>query len=207
MNSNESDKHLLKIHNIVVVGDGTVGKTWLLHRFHGHDLPQDYVATIYDKTEFEVQVDGQTHIIQLIDTAGQEEYDKLRRVIYPMADAFLLCFSVDCRDSLYNAKTKWFKELRQNCKDVPIVLCATKTDLREEKPNCVSASEAKSVQLKIGANSFVECSAKLNEGVRNAIFEAVRASAIGIPLDDDDRCRWKWISRCFGRIKSCNCSC
>lgn len=210
MSSDTTEKELYKIHNIVVVGDGAVGKTCLLLRFHGNDLPHSYVATIYDKSEFEVLVDDQPHIVQLIDTAGQEEYERLRKVIYPMADAFLLCFSVDDRDSLLNARTKWMDELKEYCKRVPVVLCATKTDLRSANGggvgNCVTTSEAESVRLKIGANSLVECSAKMNIGVRNAIFEAVRASVMGVPHDEGKRCQWNWICRCFGGGRWCHCN-
>lgn len=200
-----TEKQLYKVHNIVVVGDGAVGKTWLLHRFHNKNLPRDYVATIYDKTEFEVTVDDEPHMVQLIDTAGQEEYDRLRKVIYPVADAFLLCFSVNDRDSLINVREKWMPELREYCKRVPVVLCATKTDLRSSKECCVTTTESETVRLKIGASSLVECSAKENVGVRNAVFEAVRASVMGMPFDEGKRCQWNWLCRCVGKAKwRCN---
>lgn len=197
-------KRLMKVHHIVVVGDGAVGKTWLLHRFHGNDLPDDYVATVYDKSEFEIHVDGEPHLVQLHDTAGQEEYERLRRVVYVMADAFLLCFSVNDRDSLLNAKTKWIKELREIRKNIPVVLCATKIDLRDVVRGCVTKSEADAVRLKMGASALVECSAKLNVGVTSAVLEAVRASILGVPIDEDYSGRWgclcciRW---CRGKLR------
>lgn len=204
MSEAESTKQLVKVHNVVVVGDGTVGKTWLLHRFHGEEPFHDYIATVYDKSEFELHIDGEPHLVQLHDTAGQEAYDRLRRIVYPMATVFLLCFSVDNRDSLFSAKTKWVKELRDSCKNVPIVLCATKIDLRNGLHNCVTTTEAEAIRLRIGANALVECSAKVDVGVKSAIYEAVRASAMGKPEDKDTSGRWSClccIRRCRAKLQ------
>lgn len=193
MTTATTTKTLVKVHHVIVVGDGAVGKTCLLHRFHNRSMPHDYVATVYDQSEFEVYVDDEPHMVQLHDTAGQEEYERLRRVFYPMADAFLLCFSVDNRDSLLSARTQWIKELkdfRTGGKRAPVVLCATKIDLRSGRNDCVTSREAESVRLAIGASSLVECSAMTNVGVKSAIYEAVRASVLGLPQDEDTSGRW-----------------
>lgn len=113
----------LRVRHVVVVGDGAVGKTWLLHKFHGEEPPSEYLATVYDKSEFEISIDDEPCMVRLHDTAGQEAYDRLRRVVYPMADAFLLCYNVDNRGSFLNATTKWVDELTSAEPDVPIVLC------------------------------------------------------------------------------------
>lgn len=81
------------------------------------------MATVYDKSEVEIVLDDEQYLVKLHDTAGQEAYDRLRRVVYPMADVFLLCYNVDNRASFINATTKWVKELRDAVEKVPIVLC------------------------------------------------------------------------------------
>lgn len=62
-------------------------------------------------------------MIKLYDTAGQEDYDQLRKSIYKQADSFLICYSVDSKTSFQNVKEYWVKEVRQVMGDVPIVLC------------------------------------------------------------------------------------
>jgi Rho family, other len=73
-----------------------------------------------------------THVeLNLWDTAGQEEFDRLRSLSYDNTDAIMLCFSVESSDSLENIETKWKKEIEENCPGVRIVLVALKCDLRE----------------------------------------------------------------------------
>lgn len=120
----------IRVRHVVVVGDGAVGKTWLLHKFHGEKPPSEYLATVYDKSEFEITLDDEPCMVQLHDTAGQEAYDRLRRVVYPMADSFILCYNVDNRSSFENATHKWTKELKEAAPHVPIVLCGKPLYLR-----------------------------------------------------------------------------
>jgi Rho family protein len=73
-----------------------------------------------------------THVeLNLWDTAGQEEFDRLRSLSYDNTHAIMLCFSVESADSLENIETKWKKEIEENCPGVKIVLVALKCDLRE----------------------------------------------------------------------------
>ena len=73
-----------------------------------------------------------THIeLSLWDTAGQEEFDRLRSLSYDDTHCIMLCFSVDSRDSLENVESKWVGEIAENCKGVKLVLVALKCDLRE----------------------------------------------------------------------------
>ena len=67
------------------------------------------------------------------DTAGQEDYDRLRPLSYPKSNCILICFAIDDYDSLYNVPEKWSTEAKQYCMGVPIVLVATKTDLRDDE--------------------------------------------------------------------------
>src|ERR1700761_2448042 len=70
--------------------------------------------------------------LSLWDTAGQEEFDRLRSLSYDDTQAIMLCFSVDNPGSLENVSTKWIAEINEHCPGVKIVLCALKCDLREE---------------------------------------------------------------------------
>ncbi|KAH7576169.1 hypothetical protein JRO89_XS01G0005900 [Xanthoceras sorbifolium] len=87
---------------------------------------QDYVPTVFDNFSANVMVDGQTVNLGLWDTAGQEDYNRLRPLSYRGADVFLLAFSLISRPSYENISKKWVPELRHYAPSVPIVLVGTK---------------------------------------------------------------------------------
>lgn len=72
----------------------------------------------------------------LWDTAGQEDYDRLRPLSYPDTHVILMCFSIDSPDSLENIPEKWTPEVRHFCPNVPIILVGNKKDLRND-PNII----------------------------------------------------------------------
>ena len=64
------------------------------------------------------------------DTAGQEDYDRLRPLSYPETDVVLICYAVDNPDSLMNVEERWCSEVRHYCPKIPIILVGNKKDLR-----------------------------------------------------------------------------
>ena len=78
---------------VTVVGDGAVGKTCLLLTYTTGQCPGDYVPTIFDNYNANVCVDGQLGQLSMWDTAGQEDYDRLRPLSYPGVDVSLACYS------------------------------------------------------------------------------------------------------------------
>ncbi|KAG2321199.1 hypothetical protein Bca52824_014412 [Brassica carinata] len=80
-----------------------------------------------------VVVDGNTVNLGLWDTAGQEDYNRLRPLSYRGADVFLLAFSLISKASYENISKKWIPELRHYAPGVPIILVGTKLDLRDDK--------------------------------------------------------------------------
>lgn len=95
-----------------------------------------YFPTVYEPTVFEnyvhdIFVDNVHIELSLWDTAGQEEFDRLRSLSYDDTHTIMLCFSVDSKDSLENVESKWVGEIAENCQGVKLVLVALKCDLRE----------------------------------------------------------------------------
>eukprot|EP00494_Astrolonche_serrata_P004168 UN04180 len=78
-------------------------------------------------------VDGKPINLGLWDTAGQEDYDRLRPLSYPQTDVFLVCFSVISEPSFANVKQKWIPEITHHAPSVPIILVGTKSDLRDDQ--------------------------------------------------------------------------
>ncbi|OJD20793.1 hypothetical protein ACJ73_07869 [Blastomyces percursus] len=148
----------------------------------------------------DIYVDGIHMELSLWDTAGQEEFDRLRSLSYDDTQVIMLCFSVDSKDSLENVETKWLAEIAEHCAGAKIVLVALKCDLREEadekdgdnsesqpagKP-IVKYNQGLEVAKKVGALRYLECSAMRNRGVNEAFTEAARVALSVKPSKSSD---------------------
>lgn len=151
----------------------------------------------------DIYVDGVHIELSLWDTAGQEEFDRLRSLSYDDTHAIMLCFSVDSKDSLENVESKWVGEIADNCQGVKLVLVALKCDLREqdneeptadgqpkEKKDLITYNQGLEVARRINALRYLECSAMKNRGVNEAFTEAARVALSVKPAGgkDESKC-------------------
>lgn len=186
---------------LVLLGDGACGKTSLLNVFTRGFFPTVYEPTVFENYVHDIFVDGIHMELSLWDTAGQEEFDRLRSLSYDDTQAIMLCFSVDNRGSLENVGTKWIAEINEHCPGVKIVLCALKCDLREEHEKeedeshapprpMIQYNEGLEVARQIGALRYLECSAMRNRGVNEAFTEAARVALQVKPAKskEDSKC-------------------
>ncbi|KAG6502224.1 hypothetical protein ZIOFF_042113 [Zingiber officinale] len=143
---------------------------YILHQQHFSNAC-DYVPTVFDNFSANVVVDGSTVNLGLWDTAGQEDYNRLRPLSYRGSDVFLLAFSLISKASYENVAKKWIPELRHYAPGVPIILVGTKLDLRDDKqffidhPGAFPISTAQGEELlkQIGAAAYIECSSKTQQ--------------------------------------------
>lgn len=163
---------------LVIVGDGGCGKTSLLVVYTRGHFPEEYVPTVFDNYTAELTMDKKRVQLALWDTAGQEDYDRLRPLSYPDTDVILLCFSIDSRSSFDNIQDKWAAEVAHFCgTKMTKILVGLKSDLRANNENAqplVTAEEGEAMASRIGAFRYVECSAKYGDNVPQVFNEAVR---------------------------------
>ncbi|KAL9649519.1 hypothetical protein ABK040_003199 [Willaertia magna] len=156
---------------VVTVGDGAIGKTSMLMTL-SKNIPDiknvDYIPTVMDNYNLTVSFNKkEKFIIAVWDTAGLTEYDRLRTLSYSSSDIILLYFSVVNNWSFTNIEETWIPEIQIYYPNVPIILCGTKIDLRENKKilfsllrsnDCVpiSTEEREALAKKIGAIAYIE---------------------------------------------------
>uniref|UniRef100_A0A5K3F136 Small monomeric GTPase n=1 Tax=Mesocestoides corti TaxID=53468 RepID=A0A5K3F136_MESCO len=170
----------------VVVGDGAVGKTCLLISYTTNKFPSEYVPTVFDNYAVTVRVGGDPMMLALFDTAGQEDYDRLRPLSYPHTDIFLLCFSVVNPASFANVKEKWYEEIKHHAPNTPFLLVGTQTDLRDDtgkveslalnRQKPITPEQGEKLAREIKAHKYVECSALTQYGLKNVFDEAILAT-------------------------------
>jgi Ras-related C3 botulinum toxin substrate 1 len=149
-------------------------------------------------------VDGKPISLGLWDTAGQEDYDRLRPLSYPQTDVFLICFSIVSPPSFDNVKAKvwasysapttlphtdsdvqqWYPEIEHHAPGVPIILVGTKLDLRDDEATRESLRQKKMAPIQyeqavmvakeIRAQKYLECSALTQRNLKSVFDEAIR---------------------------------
>ncbi|PUZ63482.1 hypothetical protein GQ55_3G071100 [Panicum hallii var. hallii] len=164
-----------KFIKCVTVGDGAVGKTCMLICYTCNKFPTDYIPTVFDNFSANVSVDGSIVNLGLWDTAGQEDYSRLRPLSYRGADVFILSFSLVSRASYENVLKKWMPELRRFLPSIPVVLVGTKLDLREDRAyladhpaaSIITTEQGEELRKQIGAVAYIECSSKTQRAKRS----------------------------------------
>ena len=145
------------------------------------------------------RIGDEPYTLGLFDTAGQEDYDRLRPLSYPQTDVFLVCFSVTSPASFENVREKWFPEVHHHCPGVPCLIVGTQTDLRDDpsvreklgkqKMSPVRKEDGEKMARELGAVRYVECSAltqyKLKD-VFDEVSDMQRSEEPSPPHDADE---------------------
>ncbi|KAF4986530.1 hypothetical protein FGRMN_10799 [Fusarium graminum] len=146
----------------------------------------DFFYLVFDNYAVTVMIGDEPYTLGLFDTAGQEDYDRLRPLSYPQTDVFLVCFSVTSPASFENVREKWFPEVRHHCPGVPCLIVGTQVDLRDDpsvreklskqKMQPVRREDGERMAKDLGAVKYVECSALTQYKLKDVFDEAIVAA-------------------------------
>lgn len=157
---------------LVVLGDGGVGKTALTIRLCLNHFIETYDPTIEDSYRKHAVIDDEPYLLEILDTAGQEDYTSLRSQWIREGDGFLVVYSTTSRSSFLRIHEFIQQITRVKDSDrVPIVLVGNKVDRINERE--VDTREGEELAKRLGCQ-FVETSAKTREGLEQAYHTAVR---------------------------------
>jgi GTPase KRas len=159
-------------YDLAVIGGGAVGKSALTIQFIQHVICDEYDPTIEDQHRKQTVIDDECSILDILDTAGQEEYIALRDQYMRSAEGFLVVFALTSHASFREVDSTIEQILRAKDTDkVPIVLVGNKSDLVSEYQ--VSREEIQCLTKRYGFK-YIETSAKTRTNVDECYHELVR---------------------------------
>ncbi|BFZ07407.1 hypothetical protein BsWGS_10446 [Bradybaena similaris] len=175
----------------VVLGDGNVGKSAMMLTYLIGRCPTECPPGPMDgHSEFDhltskpvtFQQDNMEVKMTLIDTYGQDEYEKLRERICASGDVYMLCFDVSKRATLERLRHHWLPEMRKySSPETPFIIVGLQTDIRSKAQadgsdisKFVTFNEGLKEAGVLGASDYLECSAKNNTGVKRVLEKAAQ---------------------------------
>ncbi|KAI7849513.1 ras-like protein 3 [Circinella umbellata] len=167
-----SKASFLREYKLVIVGGGGVGKSALTIQFIQSHFVDEYDPTIEDSYRKQCVIDSETALLDVLDTAGQEEYCAMREQYMRNGEGFILVYSITSRLS-FDEISIFYEQIRR-VKDqdlFPVVLVGNKCDLETDRQ--VSSQEGKDLARAFGC-PFAETSAKQRIRVDDTFYDAVR---------------------------------
>jgi GTPase KRas protein len=161
------------IIHLGIFGGGGVGKTAIVLRFLRHSFAPEYFPTIADDFSTDISIGKKSYHLQIIDTAGQQDFREMRASFYKDVQGFLLVYSVIDRESLYEVEDL-YKDILMclNVNQVPCVLIGNKADMKNE--DSLTTVDGESLAHQLGNCKFLETSALTGENIEEAFQEGVK---------------------------------
>ncbi|KAI9269189.1 small GTPase superfamily [Phascolomyces articulosus] len=169
----KKSKQTLPLHKVIMVGSGGVGKSALTLQYMYGDFVEEYDPTKADSYRKKVMLDGQECQIDILDTAGQEEYAAIRDNYYRSGEGFLCVFSV-CEHESFEHTQEFRDQILRVLDDdtIPFILVGNKVDLAHLRK--VSSSEATQLSQEWGC-PYLETSAKTRQNVEEVYTMLMRS--------------------------------
>ena len=163
MSNSQNGKKQAPIYKVIMVGSGGVGKSALTLQYMYDEFVEDYEPTKADSYRKKVQLDGEEVQIDILDTAGQEDYAAIRDNYFRSGEGFLLVFSITDHES-FDVLDEFREQILRvkNAEDVPLILIGNKSDLQAQRAvKCEEATEKANKWIK----PYIETSAKTRDNV------------------------------------------
>ena len=162
----------MKEYKVVVLGSGGVGKSALTVQFVSNQFLEKYDPTIEDFYRKEIEVDSSPSILEILDTAGTEQFASMRDLYIKNGQGFLLVYSITNRQTLQDVQPMRDQIVRlKGQSNVPLILVGNKRDIFDERE--VTPEEGEAVAERWHA-PFFETSAKTRFNVNEVFAEIVR---------------------------------
>jgi len=163
----------MREYKIVVLGSGGVGKSALTVQFVQGIFVEKYDPTIEDSYRKQVEVDGQQCMLEILDTAGTEQFTAMRDLYMKNGQGFVLVYSITAQSTFNDLQDLREQILRvKDTDDVPMVLVGNKCDLEDER--VVGKDQGLNLARQFSNCAFMETSAKAKIGVNDIFYDLVR---------------------------------
>ena len=164
---------MLREYKIVVLGSGGVGKSALTVQFVQGIFVEKYDPTIEDSYRKQVEVDNQQCMLEILDTAGTEQFTAMRDLYMKNGQGFVLVYSIIAQSTFNDLPDLREQILRvKDCDDVPMVLVGNKCDLNDQR--VISTEQGDDLARKFGGCAFLEASAKTKTNVDEIFYNLIR---------------------------------
>eukprot|EP00002_Diphylleia_rotans_P032022 TRINITY_DN668_c0_g1_i2.p1 TRINITY_DN668_c0_g1~~TRINITY_DN668_c0_g1_i2.p1 ORF type:complete len:184 (-),score=44.41 TRINITY_DN668_c0_g1_i2:936-1487(-) len=181
----------MKTYKLVIVGAGGVGKSALTVQFVQNLFVEKYDPTIEDSYRKQVDIDGESCMLEILDTAGQEELTAMRDQYMRSGHGFVLVYSITSTASFNDIADLRNQICRVKDSDtVPIVIVGNKCDLEKDRQVATDKGRSLANQFKCG---FLEASAKEKINVNEVFYELVRTINKSSPKEKGDKKKGKCV--------------
>ena len=173
---------------ITVLGKGVVGKSSLTYRFINYNTPQEHDPTIEDRYKSNIQINGKVYEVEILDTAGEDDYQNMMDMWISFGEGFLLVFAINNEESFQDIKDKYerVKKAKHNTK-VPILLVGNKQDL--DKDRKVTNEAAINLAKEWGVE-YIETSAITGFNCKEALEKiAQKIAELKSSANQDKKCK------------------
>ncbi|OWF39397.1 Ras-related protein Ral-a [Mizuhopecten yessoensis] len=160
------------IHKVIMVGSGGVGKSALTLQFMYDEFVEDYEPTKADSYRKKVVLDGEEVQIDILDTAGQEDYAAIRDNYFRSGEGFLCVFSITEQES-FQATAEFREQILRvkNDDNIPFLLVGNKCDLEDKRQVTIDEAQTRAQQWAV---PYVETSAKTRANVDKVFYDLMR---------------------------------
>lgn len=182
----KGEQGLMREYKVVVLGSGGVGKSALTVQFVTGTFIEKYDPTIEDFYRKEIEVDSSPSVLEILDTAGTEQFASMRDLYIKNGQGFILVYSLVNQQSFQDIKPMRDQIVRvKRYEKVPLILVGNKVDLESERE--VLSAEGRALAQEWGC-PFMETSAKSKTMVDELFAEIVRQMNYASLPEKQDQC-------------------